>query len=480
MFQAFIKALKNQARLSAIGPDPRTMASSYTRMVGAFIMGGVVFYSVQLLSRFLPTQKVSSDKSSRASSPARTEGKEASVLKREQLSRNEQFFGREAQEKIEAAFVVVVGVGGVGSHAAHMLARAGVKRIRVVDFDQVTLSSLNRHAVATRADVGLPKAVVLATHISRFAPWCEVDAQVAMFEERRANELLEGDPDYVLDCIDDIKTKLELLSYCCANSLRVISSMGAGAKADPTRMQMVELEDIVEDPLACRIRWQLNKWKHGQEIKQVETVFSSEKPHMKLLPLELRGEEEKPEDFGALPSFRVRVIPVLGTMPALFGIAMASRVLSNLAEKPFEPAGFPSMTEKTCNRLHQRYRSRVRRVFGSDYPVDNLDSADIDFLIIQWKRRCCITFTKWNRSSGFELAQWRHDRPVAVGNTVLLKKEFASVLDDLVLKRKDPTPAALNISQEHFDAIEARLKSMKRWNPAPKDITSLWWRQDTS
>jgi len=76
---------------------------------------------------------------------------------REQLSRNVTFFGEPAQRVICSSFVVVVGLGGVGSHAAHMLLRGGVGRLRLIDFDQVTLSSLNRHAVATRADVGTPK-----------------------------------------------------------------------------------------------------------------------------------------------------------------------------------------------------------------------------------------------------------------------------------------------------------------------------------
>ena len=106
----------------------------------------------------------------------------------EQLSRNKQFFAErcvmtekgktweahDGQADIEDASVVVVGLGGVGSHAAHMLARAGIKRLRLIDFDQVTLSSLNRHAVADRADVGKPKVVVCAEHFAssiRGAPW---------------------------------------------------------------------------------------------------------------------------------------------------------------------------------------------------------------------------------------------------------------------------------------------------------------------
>lgn len=130
----------------------------------------------------------------------------------EQLSRNASFFGEEGQRCVETAFVVVVGLGGVGaccladprapctnchglnagSHAAHMLARAGVGRLRVVDFDQVTLSSLNRHAVATRGDVGLPKATVLRDHLLQVVPHCDIDARAVMFTATAAGELLEG------------------------------------------------------------------------------------------------------------------------------------------------------------------------------------------------------------------------------------------------------------------------------------------------
>lgn len=361
----------------------------------------------------------------------------------------------------------------MGSHAAHMLARSGVQKLRVVDFDQVTLSSLNRHAVATREDVGLPKSIVLAKHIKTFAPWCQVDARVSMFEGSAAEDLLEGNPDYVLDCIDDIQTKIELLKYCCNKSIRVLSSMGAGAKADPTRIQIVQVEDIVEDPLASRIRWDLTKDEGEQKIKKVEAIFSSEKPHMKLLDLELDNDTDKPTDFGTVPNFRVRVIPVLGTMPAMFGMSMASRVLCNLAGKPFEPAGFPSMTEKTCHRLHQRFRTRTRKTLGEQYEVDSLHAEDIDFLIIQFKRRCCITHTKWNRSSGFELAQWRSDEPIIVGNVVLVKKAYAEMFDRLILEKQIPTAMALGITQDHFDTIQAKLDTLKRWNPSPQSYTNL-------
>lgn len=124
-----------------------------------------------------------------------------------------------------------------------MLARAGVGRLRLVDFDQVTLSTLNRHAVATREDVGRPKATVLREHLLRTAPWCNIEARVEMFTEEAAEELLSGSPAYVLDCIDDVPTKVALLAHCRRTGLTVLSSMGAGAKADPTRIRMGPLGD---------------------------------------------------------------------------------------------------------------------------------------------------------------------------------------------------------------------------------------------
>ena len=147
------------------------------------------------------------------------------ALIQEHLARNMVFFGDDLMQRIRGAFVVVVGLGGVGtlgrvcprcpspithpgpcahpmcvarvvrltgSHAAVMLARNGVQRMRIIDFDQVTLSSLNRHAAATYADVGVSKAVVIERMIGRVAPFVSVDARIALFDAKRADELLGG------------------------------------------------------------------------------------------------------------------------------------------------------------------------------------------------------------------------------------------------------------------------------------------------
>jgi tRNA threonylcarbamoyladenosine dehydratase len=167
------------------------------------------------------------------------------VLIAEQLSRNTMFYGEENQKKVAQSFVIVVGLGGVGSHAAHMLARSGVGKLRLVDFDQVTLSSLNRHAVATRDDVGRPKVVVCAERFADFNPCCEVEPVASMFTAADADALLAGAPAYVVDCIDDISTKTDLLQACQRLGLPVISALGAGGKVDPTRILIGQLADAV-------------------------------------------------------------------------------------------------------------------------------------------------------------------------------------------------------------------------------------------
>ena len=191
----------------------------------------------------------------------------------EQFSRNRMFFGEEKQEQLEKSFVIVVGLGGVGSHAAHMLARAGVGRLRLIDFDNVTLSSLNRHAVATRDDVGRPKVVSCAEHFADIVPTCEVDARVEMFVAEQADTLLSGSPCFVIDAIDDVNTKVDLLLACSRLNLRVLSALGAGAKSDPTRLLIGDITDPSRDPLAAKLRWALRSRIVDKQAPDEESMF---------------------------------------------------------------------------------------------------------------------------------------------------------------------------------------------------------------
>lgn len=222
----------------ALGDHKLQLAAAFGVGAAAAVAAQVAYAAIHKKKK---QQKAPQNPAATASGSAAMED----ALLREQLSRIDSFFGREGLEKIRGAFVIVVGVGGVGSHAAHMLARSGVGRLRLVDFDNVTLSSLNRHAVATRADVGTYKVAAMKKHLLETVPQCEIEAVPMMFEESVADELLDGNPTYVLDCIDDVNTKLALLVAVSKKNLQVITATGAGAKADPTRLQIGSMKDCV-------------------------------------------------------------------------------------------------------------------------------------------------------------------------------------------------------------------------------------------
>ena len=267
----------------------------------------------------------------------------------EQLTRTQAFLTPEGLSKVRASFVVVVGLGGVGSHAVAALARSGVGRIRIIDFDQVTLSSLNRHALATLADVGSPKTTCVRRRLEHVCPWVRIDARNELYSSNAAEHLLgvwdyelrddeeigEERPDFVLDCIDNIDSKVALLQYCHSHSIKCISAMGAGCKSDPTRISVGDISASIEDPLskATRRRLRLMGITSG-----IPVVFSTEKPgpgKATLLPIpEAEVAKGNVGKLGVLPDFRVRILPVLGTMPAVFGYTAANHVICEIGGYP--------------------------------------------------------------------------------------------------------------------------------------------------
>ncbi|KAF7831131.1 tRNA threonylcarbamoyladenosine dehydratase 2-like [Senna tora] len=288
----------------------------------------------------------------------------------EHLTRNIQFFGFESQRKVSASYVVVIGLGGVGSHAASMLLRSGVGKLLLVDFDQVSLSSLNRHAVATRADVGLPKAQCLKEHFLSIFPECQIDAKVLLYDASTEEEILSGHPHFVLDCIDNIDTKVALLAACVRRGLKVLSATGAGARADPTRIRIADLRESTNDPLSRAVRHRLRK-DYGIE-GGIPVVFSLEKPKAKLLPFRgPSGEEENPSDYQIVPGFRVRIIPVLGSIPAIFGQVMASYVLTHLAELQVQTEPVVNFDMDHYHTLHQRLIEHEETLYGSATQVQD-------------------------------------------------------------------------------------------------------------
>lgn len=359
----------------------------------------------------------------------------------EQLTRNVQFYGLEGQQKVSASYVVVIGLGGVGSHSASMLLRSGVGRLLLVDFDQVSLSSLNRHAVATREDVGTPKALCLKKHFSSIFPECRIDAKVMLYDASSEEEILSGNPDFVLDCIDNIDTKVALLAACVRRGLKVLSATGAGARADPTRIRVADLRESTNDPLSRSVRHRLRK-DHGIE-GGIPVVFSLEKPKAKLLPFKGPNGEENPSDYQIVPGFRVRIIPVLGSIPAIFGQVMASYVVTQLA-------GFQVQTEPIVNLdtdhyrlLHQRLIEHEESIYGTATEVQ-VDVEEVMYVAKElWHGRSAREQTAkdvgrgmWRSVNELMLVRWDQAKPATVTNLILLKFQEADehesrTLDDI-------------------------------------------------
>jgi tRNA threonylcarbamoyladenosine dehydratase len=235
------------------------------------------------------------------------------------LTRTTAYFGAEGMAKLRAATVAVFGLGGVGSHAACALVRNGVGAVRLVDFDAVTASSLNRHAVATAADVGRSKVQVLAEALARISP-VRIDGRQAFFAEETREQLLDPPLSFVIDAIDSVGPKVELLRACVAMGVPVISCLGAAGRIRGDCVQQADIFDSHTCPLARMIRKRL----HQAGIRaEIPAIFSPEVPCAPLPPDE--------NDPYLSRGRRRRQLPSVGVVPGIAGYAAAGYVLRALS-----------------------------------------------------------------------------------------------------------------------------------------------------
>lgn len=197
------------------------------------------------------------------------------------FSRTELLIGTEALEKLKKRKVAVIGIGGVGAFAAEALARSGVGAFVLVDDDCVCLTNLNRQLHATRQTLGKPKVDVMKERILSINPKAEVAVHQAFYSQENGDQLLSPDYDYVIDAIDTISAKIDLVLRCQALGIPVISSMGAGNKMDPTAFRVADLYETSVDPIAKVMRYELKR----RGLSKLKVVFSTEPP-MKPLVLE--------------------------------------------------------------------------------------------------------------------------------------------------------------------------------------------------
>ena len=371
---------------------------------------------------------------------------------RQSLKNNVEFLGEDTIEKLSNQYVVVVGAGGVGSWVVNSLVRSGCRKIRVVDFDQVSLSSLNRHSCAILNDVCTPKVECLRRHMREIAPWCEIDPINELWTLQNGERLTlgNGTPDFIVDCIDNIDTKVDLLEFAYNHGIKVISSMGASAKSDPTKLNVGDLATTEEDPLARVVRRKLKK---RGILSGIPVVFSAEKPDpkkAKLLPLpDEEYERGKVDELSALKDFRVRILPVLGTMPSLFGLTITTWILSNISDKPLEPVEGKNRI-KVYDGIYQSLAGQMSRV-GIPSQRIPLALKDVSYLVEEvFKGKSPIS----GISTRLTLTKWDPSKPISLQNVVVLTKNEQKVHEDRVLKGKESL-------QDVYDAKVLKLVSQR-------------------
>lgn len=229
----------------------------------------------------------------------------------EQFSRTELLFGKQAMEHLSECRVAIFGIGGVGGYVCEALARSGVGAFDLIDNDTVCLSNINRQIIATVKTVGRYKTEVMKERILDINPEAKVNTYQCFFLPENASDFPFEEYDYVVDAIDTVTAKIELVMQCEKMGIPIISSMGAGNKLDPTQFRVADIYKTKMDPLARVMRYELKK----RDIKKLKVVYSEEEP--------IRPAEEIIVNGKATPGSTAFV-------PSVAGLTIASEVIKDL------------------------------------------------------------------------------------------------------------------------------------------------------
>lgn len=191
-----------------------------------------------------------------------------------QFSRTELLLGKEAMEQLSKARVAVFGVGGVGGYACEALVRSGIGAFDLIDDDKVCLTNLNRQIIATRKTVGKYKTDVMKERMLEINPDVDVAIHKCFFLPENADEFPFEEYDYIIDAVDTVTAKIELVMKAQEKNVPIISSMGAGNKLDASMFQVADIYKTKVCPLAKVMRRELKK----RGVKKLKVVYSEEKP----------------------------------------------------------------------------------------------------------------------------------------------------------------------------------------------------------
>lgn len=248
-----------------------------------------------------------------------------------EFSRTEILLGEVAMKKLKDSTVAIFGIGGVGSYVAEALARSGVGKFVLFDDDKVCLTNINRQLIATRKTIGRKKVEVMAERILDINPNAEVEINACFYLPENADEYDFSKYSYIVDAVDTVTAKLELIMRAEEKNIPIISSMGAGNKLDPTQFEVSDIYKTSVCPLAKVMRHELKK----RGIKKLKVVYSKEMP---IKPMDDNsmsckvncicppGATRKCTDRRAIPGS-------VSFVPSVAGLIIASEVVKDLIAK---------------------------------------------------------------------------------------------------------------------------------------------------
>ncbi len=232
-----------------------------------------------------------------------------------QFSRTQLLIGKKSMDELANKTVAIFGVGGVGGYTVEALARSGVGHFVLIDDDLVNLTNINRQILASHKTIGRPKVEVAKERILDINPNATVEIHKTFYLPANRDEFDFSKYDYVVDAIDTVTAKIDIIVRCYENNIPVISAMGAGNKMNPTMLEVADIYKTEMDPLAKVMRRELKK----RGVKKLKVVYSKEKA---LTPLEADIEEED--------SKRRSIPGSVAFVPSVSGLIIASEVVKDL------------------------------------------------------------------------------------------------------------------------------------------------------
>lgn len=242
-----------------------------------------------------------------------------------EFSRTQMLLGQDAMEKLQSSTVAIFGIGGVGGYVVEALARCGVGKFILFDDDSVSLTNINRQIIASRKTIGRKKVEVMEERIKDINPHATVEINACFYLPENADEYDFNNYDYIVDAVDTVTAKLEIIVRAKDNNIPVISSMGTGNKLNPTELEVADIYETSVDPLAKVMRSQLRK----RGIKSLKVVYSKEKP---LVPIsyEHQIDCECPSENTRTCAFRRSTPGSVSFVPSVAGMIIAGEVVKDL------------------------------------------------------------------------------------------------------------------------------------------------------